>query len=240
VTNVTCGVCLWWRQHPCLYPKRVGLWCYHSGMNSDARQHRRTGASSTTTNIPVAGACRHDPALCDPRRIQSQPVSIEYERRFIVKDTSVLEGLPCVHIEQGYVWEREGYAIRVRLVLSSSSSGEDDSCSVAEFALKGPRANASRYELENPLPFNIAHDIIRLSEFRIVKRRYKLTDETGSWIIDEFLEANRGLFVAEFESDKMSVQQLNPPEWVGLEITDDRRYDNEQLARSPVTGTSGR
>lgn len=209
-------------------------------MSPDARQHHRTGASSTTTNAPITGTRRHDPTPCDLRRMQSQPVSIEYERRFIVKDTSVLEGLPCVHIEQGYVWEREGYAIRVRLALSSSSSGEGDSCGIAEFALKGPRTNASRYELENPIPFDVAHDIIRLSKFRVVKRRYKLTDETGSWTIDEFLEANRGLFVAEFESDKLSVQQLNPPEWVGLEITDDRRYDNEQLARSPVNGTDCR
>lgn len=191
-------------------------------------------------NTPATGAHEHAPAPCGLPRMQSQPVSMEYERRFIVKDTSVLEGLPFVHIEQGYVWEREGYAIRVRLTSSSSSSGEDDSRGIAEFALKGPRANASRYELENPIPFDIAHDIIRLSEFRVVKRRYKLTDETGSWTIDEFLEANRGLFVAEFESDKISVQHLNPPGWVGLEITDDRRYDNEQLARNPVNRTGGR
>ena len=191
-------------------------------------------------NTPVTVAHEHAPAPCGLRRMQSQSVSMEYERRFIVKDTSVLEGLPFVYIEQGYVWEREGYAIRVRLTSSSSDSGEDDSRRIAEFALKGPRANASRYELENPIPFDIARDIIRLSEFRIVKRRYKLTNESGSWAIDEFLGANSGLVVAEFESDKISVQQLIPPGWVGLEITDDRRYDNEQLAKNPVNGTGGR
>ena len=167
----------------------------------------------------------------------SSPVPVEYERRFIVRDCSILDGAPYVQIEQGYLWDRDGYAIRVRIVCGSTLEAAPErvgGADFAEFALKGPRANASRFELEQPLPVEIARDLVRLSEHKVVKRRYSINDGGNDWTIDEFFGDNAGLIIAEFESSEADVHQLVPPAWVGEEVTDDRRYDNEQLARHPI------
>lgn len=156
-------------------------------------------------------------------------MSTEHERRFIVSDRTVLEGAHFVQIEQGYLWDKDGYAIRVRLSLSP-----DSDTTTAKFALKGPRIDAKRFEMESPLPIDVAKDLLKLSDNRISKRRYTVFDAENRWIVDEFCGSNEGLLLAEFESDESSVKSLAIPSWVGEEVTELRQYDNEQLARHPV------
>lgn len=161
-------------------------------------------------------------------------MSTEHERRFIVSDRTVLEGAHYVQIEQGYLWDKDGYAIRVRLSLSP-----DSGTTTAKFALKGPRIDAKRFEMESPLPIDVAKDLLKLSDNRISKRRYTVFDAENRWIVDEFCGSNEGLLLAEFEADEKSVKSLVVPNWVGEEVTEFRQYDNEQLARHPYSSRRG-
>ena len=54
------------------------------------------------------------------------------------------------------------------------------------------------------------------------------------WEVDEFLGNNKGLFVAEIEltSEDESFQK---PSWIGKEVTNDHRYRNSYLAKTPIT-----
>lgn len=156
-------------------------------------------------------------------------MSTEHERRFIVSDRTVLEGAHFVQIEQGYLWDKDGYAIRVRLSLSP-----DSGTTTAKFALKGPRIDAKRFEMESLLPIDVAKDLLKLSDNRISKRRYTVFDAENRWTVDEFFGANQGLLLAEFESDENAVKSLVTPDWIGEEVTELRQYDNEQLARKPI------
>lgn len=161
-------------------------------------------------------------------------MSTEHERRFIVSDRTVLKGAHFVQIEQGYLWDKDGYAIRVRLSLSP-----DSGTTTAKFALKGPRIDAKRFEMESPLPIDVAKDLLKLSDNRISKRRYTVFDAENRWIVDEFCGSNEGLLLAEFEADEKSVKSLVVPNWVGEEVTEFRQYDNEQLARHPYSSRRG-
>ena len=157
----------------------------------------------------------------------------EYERRFLVTDATILEGANFQWIDQGYLWAREGYAIRVRLT-EQNEEFDSDSDDPAIFTIKGPRHDATRFEQEFLLPHSVGLDLLRLSNFRITKKRYAVIYHQETWVVDVFTGGNDGLMIAEFEADSpQAVQAVRRPSWCGEEITDDRRYDNENLARTP-------
>jgi adenylate cyclase len=152
----------------------------------------------------------------------------EYERRFLVSDTAPLRGARGDRIEQGYLWAKDGYAVRVRL-----TSNEEDSDALAFFTLKGPRARNVRFELEQPLPISEARALYQRSSYRVSKMRYPVISEGETWVVDVFEGANEGLVIAEFEASRAAVAWARKPWWCSTEITGDRRYDNENLAREP-------
>ena len=53
-----------------------------------------------------------------------------------------------------------------------------------------------------------------------------------TWEIDEFEGANAGLVVAEIELDD-AAEAFERPAWLGEEVSDDARYYNVALARTP-------
>ncbi len=155
--------------------------------------------------------------------------NIEYERRWLVSDPSVLDGLKGDVVSQAYVFAEDGYAIRVRR--REAETGDRASGSLT---LKGPRSQAARLEYELELPSVLAGEFIRRCDARILKIRYSLVDGGYLWDIDRFLGANEGLLLAECESAS-PVRMVNVPAWCGREVTDDRRYDNDVLAFRPFT-----
>ncbi|TWP34415.1 hypothetical protein [Leekyejoonella antrihumi] len=156
---------------------------------------------------------------------------VEYERRFLVADLAVLNGVEDYEqIEQAYVWKAGGYAIRVRTIRRSDDpTGETQ----ASFTLKGPRKDAHRYELEQPMDPGHAHAIAEVTPHRIRKKRYAKITEGNTWVIDVFEGANHGLIIAEFEAGRGAVGSLKKPWWAGEEVTEDVRYNNEELAANP-------
>ncbi|HEU4775884.1 MAG TPA: adenylate cyclase, partial [Telluria sp.] len=56
----------------------------------------------------------------------------------------------------------------------------------------------------------------------------------NTWEVDEFLGANQGLVVAEIELDSED-QAFDKPDWIGAEVTDDKRYYNSSLIKLPFS-----
>lgn len=156
----------------------------------------------------------------------------EFERRFLVAEPSIVHGADYEDIEQAYVWADGGYAVRIRLVRQSQLSASD--AGVAHMTIKGPRVGFSRYEAETRIDPEHANQVISLSVHNVVKRRYHIVSEQKTWDIDEFRGRNSGLVIAEFEGSQTSVGLLRAPYWAGYEVTSERRFDNELLAKNPV------
>lgn len=165
-------------------------------------------------------------------RVVSDRVSnYEYERRFLVEDTAVLDGIERHHqILQGYLWSEEGYAVRVRSRLPAGGLNEEPSCFLT---VKGPRSQSRRFEVEMAIPREEALELIRLAPMQVVKKRYQLSPASGPWVVDVFMGRNDGLVIAEYEASQHEVEHLVIPSWAGREITSDMRFNNEELARHP-------
>ena len=71
----------------------------------------------------------------------------------------------------------------------------------------------------------------------IEKTRYRLEHCGLTWEVDEFDGDNAGLIVAEVELDDED-QAITLPDWVGKEVTGERRYYNASLIAEPYTGWS--
>jgi adenylate cyclase len=153
---------------------------------------------------------------------------IEVERRFLVADPTVLASLTGDAIVQGYLFAQDGYCVRVRR--THGRGGELP----ATLTAKGPRLDAMRHEFEVRLPPPVAAEFLRRAPAALSKTRYSLVDAGHLWTVDVFHGANTGLVVAELELGSPS-ERVDLPPWVGAEISDDPRYDNENLAARPHT-----
>ena len=68
---------------------------------------------------------------------------------------------------------------------------------------------------------------------RISKMRYKLHYEGNIWEIDEFLENNPNLIIAEVELESLDAE-LALPKWLDKEITGEIKYLNSELAKLKI------
>jgi adenylate cyclase len=100
--------------------------------------------------------------------------------------------------------------------------------------VKGKSVGATRAEWEYPIPLLEANELLeRLCEQPIIEKyRRRIAIGEHTWEVDEFLGANQGLVVAEIELDSED-QRFEKPDWIGEEVTDDRRYFNSSLIRHP-------
>jgi adenylate cyclase len=93
----------------------------------------------------------------------------------------------------------------------------------------------SRYEWEKEIPLPEARELLDLCEPGIVdKTRFLI--KAGDWIIevDEFHGDNLGLIMAEVElSTELDV--FEKPDWLGEEVTGDKRYYNSCLSKNPFS-----
>jgi adenylate cyclase len=150
-------------------------------------------------------------------------VGLEIERKFLVADPTIVDGLDGVAISQAYLLDDPTCVIRIR------RAGER-----AFVTIKGAAVGMSRPEFEYEIPLVDADTILATMGHghQIEKTRYRLPDGEITWEIDVFGDANAGLVVAEVEL--MTESQVVPePAWLGPEVTDDQRYLNVNLARHP-------
>jgi CYTH domain-containing protein len=150
-------------------------------------------------------------------------VGLEIERKFLVADPTIVDGLDGVAISQAYLLDDPACVIRVR------RAGDRGFVTI-----KGAAIGITRPEYEYEIPLVEADTILAtMGPDRLVeKTRYHLPIDQVTWEIDVFGGANTGLVVAEVElTDEKQV--VSEPAWLGPEVTDDPRYLNMNLARHP-------
>lgn len=149
-------------------------------------------------------------------------MNIEIERKFLLKNDNWREGAVGVHYKQAYLNEKGDNTVRVRI------EGEK-----AKLTIKGKSSNISRLEFEYDIPMADAEALFTLAKTPIVEKyRYKIMYAGNCWEVDEFLGLNRGLVVAEIELES-ETQPFEKPDWIGMEVSGDKRYTNANLARKP-------
>ncbi len=153
-------------------------------------------------------------------------MAFEIERKFLMKGDAWRGLAEPLRIRQGYVATKDGTTVRVRVV-----GGE------AFITLKDRAVGLVRHEFEYPIPVGDAETILDTMCGNLVeKNRCRIpANEPGLvWEVDEFFGANAPLVTAEIElPDENTVVQL--PDWIGLEVTNDHRYKNNNLAVHPFS-----
>jgi len=138
---------------------------------------------------------------------------------------SQLTGLgPGTRIEQGYLCSAKERTVRVRLI------GDEE----ARITIKGAAVGISRSEYEYAIPPADAREMLEtLCERPLIIKTRTLVPHAGrTWELDVFHGDNEGLVVAEIElEDAGAVVELPP--WARAEVSDDHRYSNSSLAKSP-------
>jgi adenylate cyclase len=149
----------------------------------------------------------------------------EIERKFLVQGDAWREGAERVQIRQGYLNADGARTVRVR------TKGEH-----AFVTIKGPQVEFTRAEYEYEIPIEDANEILdRLCMRPLIEKWRHLVRHAGLlWEVDEFLNENAGLIVAEVEL-KDAAQQVEMPAWVGQEVTGDFRYTNSNLVKRPYS-----
>ena len=150
----------------------------------------------------------------------------EIERKFLVTGDDWRKtagtGLSC---RQGYITTGSTDAtIRVRLLNGRGF-----------LTIKGPTKGISRAEMEYEISAEDARYM--LANFCgggiiVSKVRYILIHDGSRWEVDEFDGDNKGLVVAEIELERED-QSFDKPDWLGEEVSFDRRYTNAALSREP-------
>ena len=91
----------------------------------------------------------------------------------------------------------------------------------------------SRYEWEKEISTHEASELIKLCEPGIIdKTRYYIENGEFTFEVDEFYGDNQGLVIAEIELNDEN-ETFNHPDWLGEEVTGDKRYYNAYLAKHP-------
>lgn len=157
----------------------------------------------------------------------------ERERRFLVAETSVVRGASWEFITQGYFFAEDGYAIRIRTIEYPSGKKGALEFGKAVMTAKGPRVGDERDEYETDMDPLLASEFIARCDHVIRKRRYHLVYAGETWDVDEFFAANAGLWIAELEGQL--IRGVPVPSWADREITAESKFNNDELAFSPVS-----
>ena len=150
----------------------------------------------------------------------------EIERKFLVSGEFKSLATKALTIKQGNLCPKAGRTGRERL---------RDNQGVLTIKGRSDAAGLSRFEWEKEISAQDAESLLLLCEPGIVDKTRYLVDFAGhTFEVDEFHGENQGLVMAELElvSEDEPYQR---PEWLGEEVTGDRRYYNAYLSKHPFT-----
>ena len=148
---------------------------------------------------------------------------IEIERKFLVQNTNWPRSENRIVMRQGYMAQQGKLVCRVR------QKNEQFYLSV-----KAKIDNLSSYDYEYPIPAEDGETMLnKLCDHAAVsKTRHLIKQDNLTWEIDEFHDANEGLVVAEIELPSAD-HPFDMQEWLGDEVSDDKRYTNYALYCKP-------
>lgn len=151
-------------------------------------------------------------------------MSLEIERKFLVKGDFKSHAFASHHIIQGYLSSVPERNVRIR---------QFDNRAYLTVKGQSSKDGLSRYEWEKEIPADEAKELLLICEPGIIdKTRYLVEAGKHTYEIDEFHGNNEGLVVAEIEltyEDELFFR----PEWLGEEVTGDKKYYNSQLTIHP-------
>ena len=148
----------------------------------------------------------------------------EIERKFLVKGGFKEAAFDALRITQGYLSTAPGRSVRVRL------KGDK-----GFLTIKGPSRDGglSRFEWEKEIGADDARELLALCEPGLIdKTRWLVKAGIHTFEVDEFHGDNEGLIMAEVELSAPD-ESYEKPEWLGQEVTGDRRYYNSYLTKNP-------
>ena len=151
-------------------------------------------------------------------------MGLEIERKFLVdhEKWAKVDKPDGTHYRQGYLVDEAIKTIRVR------AAGEK-----GFITIKGSTTGITRKEFEYEIPVEEAIQLIDgFAVSEVEKTRYRITFKGKLWEVDEFWGNNKGLLMAEIEL-KQEDETFEKPDWITLEVSDDKRYYNSYLAKNP-------
>lgn len=150
---------------------------------------------------------------------------IEIERKFLITSEDFKkEAFLQNRIKQGYLSSVPERTVRIR------TKGDR-----AFMTVKGISNNSgmSRFEWEKEISIDEATDLLQLCEKGVIdKTRFEVRIGKHIFEIDEFYGDNEGLIMAEIELNSEN-ENFEKPNWLGEEVTNDKRYYNSYLSRNP-------
>jgi adenylate cyclase len=147
---------------------------------------------------------------------------LEIERKFTVSGEGWKRQVVGKRlIRQAYLAKNGRLSVRIRI----------DGTDQAMLTLKTVEAGIERHEYEYPIPVADAEELLLRREGAVItKVRHLVPMGDLTWEIDVFEGENAGLVIAEVELDRAD-RPFDRPEWIGNEVTEDRRYSNADLAK---------
>jgi len=159
-------------------------------------------------------------------------MALEIERKFRVTGES---WRPFVtrsrRLRQAYLTKNGRLSVRVRI----------DESETGTLTIKAARSGMSRHEYEYAIPLADAEELMLQREGSIISKVRHIVPVGGlEWEIDVFEGENAGLVIAEIELDRPD-REFERPDWLGEEVTGDRRFYNASLVERPYASwTRGR
>jgi len=153
-------------------------------------------------------------------------MAIEIERKFLINETLWKRVKPqkVLYIKQAYLSSDGNTTLRVRIANDKSY-----------ITIKGKTTNLTRPEFEYEIPLVDAEELMQLSISSIIEKKRHIVYYKGKkWEVDEFLNENEGLFIAEIELNSEK-EKFDFPEWIHKEVSNDPHYRNTYLAKSPFS-----
>ncbi len=150
--------------------------------------------------------------------------TIEIERKFLVADPSVLDGMHGETFTQGYLSVTPERTVRIRRV------GDK-----AWLTIKSKPVGFTRREYEYAIPVADAEEMLtQLCLGTIItKVRHRIPYENHVWEVDRFIHPHADLTLAEVELSSED-EAVSLPSWLGREVTDDHTYSNSYLSTNPT------
>lgn len=150
----------------------------------------------------------------------------EIERKFLVAGEFRHLAFKKSRIRQGYLASGKGGTVRIR------TKGKKGYITIKG---KSNAAGISRYEWEKKISLKDAEELLLLcTEGYIDKFRHEIKVGKHIFEVDEFLGENQGLVIAEVELESES-ETYERPDWLGEEVTGNRKYYNSQLVKMPFS-----
>ena len=154
----------------------------------------------------------------------------EIERKFLVRSDNWRDGaVSASSFRQAYIVAAEDRNLRVRLVNDVQ----------AKLTFKVGDGTLTRDEYEYEIPADDARELLGATVGTIIEKTRHVVPFAGfTWEVDVFEGVYSGLVVAEVELQAES-DEPQLPDWIGVEVTGDRRYSNMVLATENLAAELG-